>query len=45
MALLMSSLGGAVDPTALTGDRVLGTALGALLALVALVVLPAPTRR
>jgi uncharacterized membrane protein YccC len=43
MALLMVSLGGAGDPTALTIDRVLCTALGAAVALVTLVVVPART--
>jgi len=40
MALLMVSLAGTGDPTALTVDRVLCTLLGAVVALVALVVVP-----
>ncbi|MBO9553870.1 FUSC family protein [Cellulomonas sp.] len=40
MALLMTSLGGATGPTDLTLTRALDTVLGAVVALVALVVLP-----
>ena len=44
MALLMTSLGGVADPTTLAVDRVVGTALGAAVAVVALVAVPVRAR-